>query len=192
MSIISVGPVGQRGHRLRHRRDLCAGDLHRAVRIRHGVVAARLRRRGAASPPSPSRHEAPASTSTPNSRIPSMPARSHSGPGARCSPRSPTPSSCPARSPASRRYVRPQERLRGRARGAVFANTGVTIDTVRDVLALASGGVIGAHFKVDGMTWNPVDADRMIALHGGREVGRARWSWTRIAAKGSAALGVDA
>ena len=43
----------------------------------------------------------------------------------------------------------------------VFANTGVTIDNVRDVLAVASGVVIGTHFKVAGDTWNPVDGDRV-------------------------------
>lgn len=43
----------------------------------------------------------------------------------------------------------------------VFANTGVTIDNVRDVFSIASGVVIGTHFKVDGNTWNPVDADRV-------------------------------
>ncbi|MBI3672462.1 MAG: BtpA/SgcQ family protein [Rhizobiales bacterium] len=43
----------------------------------------------------------------------------------------------------------------------VFANTGVTIDNVRDTLALASGVVIGTHFKVDGITRNPVDGARV-------------------------------
>ena len=43
----------------------------------------------------------------------------------------------------------------------VLANTGVTIDNVRDVFALADGAVIGTHFKVDGNTWNPVDGDRV-------------------------------
>ena len=43
----------------------------------------------------------------------------------------------------------------------VFANTGVNIDNVADVLALASGVVIGTHFKVDGYTWNAVDGDRV-------------------------------
>jgi hypothetical protein len=43
----------------------------------------------------------------------------------------------------------------------VFANTGVNIDNVSDVLNLASGVVIGTHFKVDGNTWNPVDGDRV-------------------------------
>ncbi|MFZ5790830.1 MAG: BtpA/SgcQ family protein [Pseudomonadota bacterium] len=43
----------------------------------------------------------------------------------------------------------------------VFANTGVTIDNVRDILAVGDGCVIGTHFKVDGNTWNPVDGDRV-------------------------------
>lgn len=43
----------------------------------------------------------------------------------------------------------------------VFANTGVNIDNVRDILSMAQGVVIGTHFKVDGITWNPVDAARV-------------------------------
>jgi uncharacterized protein len=43
----------------------------------------------------------------------------------------------------------------------VFANTGVNIDNVRDVMAVASGCIIGTHFKVDGDTWNPVDGERV-------------------------------
>ncbi|WP_027162263.1 BtpA/SgcQ family protein [Mesorhizobium sp. WSM1293] len=43
----------------------------------------------------------------------------------------------------------------------VFANTGVNIDNVRDVLSLASGVVIGTHFKMGGNTWNAVDGDRV-------------------------------
>ncbi len=43
----------------------------------------------------------------------------------------------------------------------VFANTGVNIDNVRNVLALADGVVIGTHFKVDGNTWNAVDQARV-------------------------------
>jgi predicted TIM-barrel enzyme len=43
----------------------------------------------------------------------------------------------------------------------VFANTGVNLDNVRDVLALAQGVVIGTHFKVDGNTWNAVDGSRV-------------------------------
>jgi predicted TIM-barrel enzyme len=43
----------------------------------------------------------------------------------------------------------------------VFANTGVNIDNVRDILGVADGCVIGTHFKVDGNTWNPVDGERV-------------------------------
>lgn len=43
----------------------------------------------------------------------------------------------------------------------VFANTGVNIDNVADVFAIASGVIIGTHFKVDGDTWNEVDRGRV-------------------------------
>ena len=43
----------------------------------------------------------------------------------------------------------------------VFANTGVNIDNVADILKIADGCVIGTHFKVDGDTWNQVEADRV-------------------------------
>ena len=43
----------------------------------------------------------------------------------------------------------------------VLANTGVTIDNVGEILAIADGVVIGTHFKVDGQTWNPVEAKRV-------------------------------
>lgn len=43
----------------------------------------------------------------------------------------------------------------------VFANTGVNIDNVRDILRVADGCVIGTHFKIDGNTWNPVDGERV-------------------------------
>ncbi len=43
----------------------------------------------------------------------------------------------------------------------LFANTGVDIDNVREVLAIADGCIVGTHFKVDGDTWNPVDGERV-------------------------------
>jgi uncharacterized protein len=43
----------------------------------------------------------------------------------------------------------------------VFANTGVTIDTIKKVLSIADGCVIGTHFKIDGNTWNAVDPKRV-------------------------------
>jgi len=42
----------------------------------------------------------------------------------------------------------------------VMANTGVKLDTVSDVLAVADGCVVGSSIKVDGDTWNPIDPDR--------------------------------
>ena len=42
----------------------------------------------------------------------------------------------------------------------VFANTGVNLDNVERMLAIADGCVIGTHFKLDGNTWNPVDSAR--------------------------------
>lgn len=43
----------------------------------------------------------------------------------------------------------------------VFANTGVNIDNVEDILSIADGVVIGSSLKVDGDTWNPVDRKRV-------------------------------
>ncbi len=43
----------------------------------------------------------------------------------------------------------------------VLANTGVTIDSVADILSIADGAVVGTHLKRDGDTWNPVDRDRV-------------------------------
>jgi membrane complex biogenesis BtpA family protein len=43
----------------------------------------------------------------------------------------------------------------------VFANTGVNLDNVAEILAVADGCVVGTHFKVDGDTWNPVDGARV-------------------------------
>ncbi|WP_187969592.1 BtpA/SgcQ family protein [Aquibium microcysteis] len=53
----------------------------------------------------------------------------------------------------------------------VLANTGVRHATVRDVLAVADGCIVGSALKVDGDTWNAVDADRareFVALAKGR------------------------
>ena len=43
----------------------------------------------------------------------------------------------------------------------VFANTGVNLDNVYDVMSVASGCVIGTHFKIDADTWKAVDRDRV-------------------------------
>ena len=45
---------------------------------------------------------------------------------------------------------------------AVMANTGVKHETVADVLAIADGCIVGSSLKVDGDTWNNVDAERAL------------------------------
>jgi len=54
----------------------------------------------------------------------------------------------------------------------VLANTGVTTETVPEILRHADGCVVGTHLKRDGVTWNPVDRDRvarfMAAVDGAR------------------------
>lgn len=42
----------------------------------------------------------------------------------------------------------------------VLANTGVKHDTVNEVFRAADGCIVGSALKVDGHTWNAVDADR--------------------------------
>jgi uncharacterized protein len=55
----------------------------------------------------------------------------------------------------------------------VLANTGVTADTVPDVLAIADGAIVGTGLKAGGITWNPVDpvraAEFMTAARRARE-----------------------
>ena len=43
----------------------------------------------------------------------------------------------------------------------MFANTGVTIDSVAEILAIGDGAVVGTHFKVDGKTFNRVERGRV-------------------------------
>ena len=43
----------------------------------------------------------------------------------------------------------------------VFANTGVNIDNVAEVLAIVDGCIIGTHFKYEGNTWNSVEPARV-------------------------------
>jgi len=42
----------------------------------------------------------------------------------------------------------------------VLANTGVKHATVKEVLRIADGCIVGSSLKVDGHTWNAVDPDR--------------------------------
>ena len=43
----------------------------------------------------------------------------------------------------------------------VFANTGVKHENVEEVLKVADGAIVGTSLKVDGITWNPVDPERV-------------------------------
>ena len=43
----------------------------------------------------------------------------------------------------------------------VFANTGGNAGNIADIFAVASGVIVGTHFKRDGNTWNAVDGDRV-------------------------------
>jgi uncharacterized protein len=55
----------------------------------------------------------------------------------------------------------------------VLANTGVTAGTVRDVLSVADGAIVGTSLKAGSITWNPVDpvraAEFMAAARQARE-----------------------
>ena len=100
----AVGPDELDGARGRDRRVVRARDLHRHLRLRHGAVDAGRRQGAALSRPARAVAISPCSTTSP----PSSPIRSTGGAlptgrGARCSRRSPTRSSSPARSPARRR-----------------------------------------------------------------------------------------
>jgi len=46
----------------------------------------------------------------------------------------------------------------------VFANTGVDIHNVSEVLKVADGAIVGTSLKIDGITWNPIDKIRVIEL----------------------------
>jgi membrane complex biogenesis BtpA family protein len=43
----------------------------------------------------------------------------------------------------------------------LFANTGVTMTNVKEMLSIADGAIIGTAFKQDGYIWNPVDTARV-------------------------------
>ena len=44
----------------------------------------------------------------------------------------------------------------------IFANTGVNIDNVAEIMQYADGCVIGTHFKHGGNTWNAVEPARVV------------------------------
>jgi hypothetical protein len=46
----------------------------------------------------------------------------------------------------------------------VLLNTGARTETIRDMLSVADGVIVGSCLKVDGSTWNPVDPNRVQAF----------------------------
>ena len=46
----------------------------------------------------------------------------------------------------------------------VLVNTGFKASNAADLLAVADGAIVGSSLKVDGVTWNPVDAERVREL----------------------------
>ena len=56
----------------------------------------------------------------------------------------------------------------------VIANTGVRADTIPEIFRVADGAIVGTSFKVDGMTWNPVDPDRAKRLMEAARTARAQ------------------
>jgi len=46
----------------------------------------------------------------------------------------------------------------------VLVNTGVNIDNVAEFLEIADGAIVGTSLKRDGVTWNPVDVNRVRAF----------------------------
>jgi membrane complex biogenesis BtpA family protein len=54
----------------------------------------------------------------------------------------------------------------------VLVNTGLKAETAEEYLAVADGAIVGSYFKVDGVTWNPVDPERLARLM--EAVARAR------------------
>lgn len=46
----------------------------------------------------------------------------------------------------------------------VLVNTGFKVSNAAELLAYADGAIVGSSLKIDGITWNPVDATRVKAL----------------------------
>ncbi len=55
----------------------------------------------------------------------------------------------------------------------VVANTGVRAERLAEIFAVADGAIVGTSLKVDGVTWNPVDADRANRLMDAARAARA-------------------
>jgi len=55
----------------------------------------------------------------------------------------------------------------------VFINTGARADNIARLLPLADGVIVGSSLKVDGVTWNPVDPERVRAFMQAARLARA-------------------
>jgi membrane complex biogenesis BtpA family protein len=56
------------------------------------------------------------------------------------------------------------ERVKKNVSVPVFVNTGVNENNVEELLKVADGAIVGTYFKKDGITWNPVDKERVLRL----------------------------
>ena len=43
----------------------------------------------------------------------------------------------------------------------VFVNTGLNIENAKELLKVADGAIVGTSLKNNGVTWNPVDKERV-------------------------------
>ncbi|BBJ27525.1 BtpA/SgcQ family protein [Athalassotoga saccharophila] len=64
------------------------------------------------------------------------------------------------------------KRVKERVDVPVFVNTGVNIKNVSELLKAADGAIVGTSLKKDGITWNPIDKERVIDFM--KEVNRIR------------------
>ncbi|AEM79262.1 BtpA/SgcQ family protein [Thermoanaerobacter wiegelii] len=53
------------------------------------------------------------------------------------------------------------KKVRENAKVPIFINTGVNVNNVHELLQFADGVIVGTGLKKDGITWNPVDKERV-------------------------------
>ncbi|HHY80079.1 MULTISPECIES: BtpA/SgcQ family protein [Thermoanaerobacter] len=53
------------------------------------------------------------------------------------------------------------KKVRENAKVPIFVNTGVNVNNVHELLQFADGVIVGTGLKKDGITWNPVDKERV-------------------------------
>ena len=60
--------------------------------------------------------------------------------------------------------VKTIEKVRNAINVPVFVNTGLNVDNANELLEVANGAIVGTSLKVDGVTWNPIDENRVRKL----------------------------